>query len=634
MKKLYFSAVFLAAFLFMVSVASAALQIDNVTSPSGNPGGPVTVQFTVSNTGSSAIATVVVDSDVLVGPGGTIPKPSVSNILNLGAGSDVTRTFTVNLPLIQSGVYSSTLTVKDGSDASNTDSKPYSVNINSVFGLDVTDRDTSTNRLIVNGDQGDRLTSTFKVKNTGSEPITDLSLNFNQADFEDADDDQITLSHNMPSTLQPGAEVTVTLTLNIDSAIEMNTYDGTVTVNGGGKSDTFTLEVRVQPEVCERGNRGNLRLDLREPDSGDDFKPGDKITIEAKVENNANEDLDIAVTAFLFDVDDGDKVEEVDSDTIDIDEDDDDTFEFDLVIPDDVDESHEFKLFVKAYEDGNEDEQCEETSVKLDIKREKYDVVVKSIRVSPLTAKVGDSVSIEVTVQNIGSRDQDDVYISVKEPEIGLDLRSNTFSLEKFDDDDTQIERFTFKIPDDVDSGSYDVEAIVTFDSRTSSNFASLRVEAPPEPPEPFATLEVTNVPTSVDAGKPFDLSVKVTNTGDATETFSVEISNLASWAEILQPQTVTLGAGRTGTLFFTIRTKEDVTGSQSASVSVLSGSEVLDSQSITVNLKAPEEDTGPSFDFGGIFSGTTLWIIADILLVVIAIIFIRMLFKSRKREQ
>jgi uncharacterized membrane protein len=368
MKKLYLLAIFLAVLLFAVSAVSAAIQIESVTSPTGNPGGPVTVQFTVKNTGVAAIPNVVVTSDPLIGPGGSITAPTISNVLNLGASATATRNVIVNLPIMQSGSYTSTLNARQSDDASNADSKPYSVTIASTTGLDITDRDTADSTLIVTADQGDRVTGTFKVKNTGSEPVSDVVLSFTQADFEDSDNDKITISTSpsmsttTPLSLNPGQEVTVTMTMNVANAVDMNTYSGTITVGSSstGKSDAFTLELRIQPQVCSDGKKGNLNMDLTDPDSGDDFKPGQKIPITVDVDNNENEDLDITVTAFLFDVDNGDNVEEVDSDTININEDDSDTFDFDLVVPDDVDASHTFKLFVKAYEDGNEDEQCDE----------------------------------------------------------------------------------------------------------------------------------------------------------------------------------------------------------------------------------------------------------------------------------
>ncbi|MEM4244945.1 MAG: putative S-layer protein [Candidatus Nanoarchaeia archaeon] len=638
MKKSYLSAIFLAVALFVVTAASAAtIDITTITTPSGNPGAAVTVTATLVNSGSTTISSVVFQSSDLTGPeGNVIPAPTISNLLNLVPTTPTPKAFTVNLPYKKAGTYSGTLTATSASDASNTDTIAYSVTINSVYGVDVVDRDNDANKMVVTADQGDRVTSTFRVKNTGSITLTDLAWSYVQTDFEDSDGDKIIITQTgLPASLEPGAEATVTLTINVDDAVKMDTYDGVITVStaAGAKSDTFTLEVRVQPEVCSDGKKGNLKIDLREPDSGDDFKPGEKIPIEVKVENNADDDLDIVVTAFLYDVDDGDNVEEVDSDTINIDEDDTETFEFDLIVPEDVDDSHEFRLYVKAYEDGNEDEQCSEASVKIDIKREKNDVIVKNIRINPSTAKVGDTVSIEVTVQNIGSRDQKDVTVKVLNSELGLDLISKSFGVEKFDKDDTQIERFTFKIPEGVESGTYDIEAIVTFGSRTASSFAPMKVEAPALPPEPFAMIEVANVPTTLEAGKAFDMSVKVTNTGQASERFTVEVSNLASWADAVQSQTITLGAGKTGTLFFTIQTKATATGSQSASVSVLSGNEVLDSQTISVNLQEAGAVEGQGIDFGNLFSGTTLWIIADIILVIIAIIFIRMLFRSRKRE-
>ncbi len=634
MKKLYLLVAILAAFLFVVSAVSAAVQIDSITSPSGNPGSSANVQVTVKNTNTAGSVTVVFTSTALTGPGGSITAPTITNLVVPASGTG-SRTFSVSLPFIQSGAYSGTLQVKDSSDASNTDEKPYSVNINSVFGLDVTDRDVSSNKLVVTGDQGDSLTATFNVKNTGSEPITDLALNFNQVNFQDSDTDKITITHNMPTTLAPGADVTVTLTLSVNKAIEMNTYDGTVTVNGGGKTDSFLLEVRIQPEVCSDGRRGSLNLDLRNPDDGDDFKPGQKIPIEAKVENNANEDLDITVTAFLFDVDNGDNVEEVDSETTNINEDDTETFNFDLTIPADVDEKHQFKLFIKGYEDGNEDEQCDESSVKLDIKREKNDVIVKSLKIDPPAAKAGDTVTFTVTTQNIGSRDQDDVIVKISNSDLSLDVESKAFTLEKFDNDDTQVERLTFKIPEDAKAGTYDIEAAVDFDSKTSSTFGSLRVEAAPKPPKPSAALEVSDVPTSVDAGKSFDMAVKVSNTGTTPATFDVGVRNIASWAESVEPQTLSVAPGKTATLFFTIRTKQLVTGVQSASVGLLSNNEVLDSEDIKVDLKQTQAEVPPitGFSLGTLFSGINLWIVADIVLVIIAIVFIRLLFKAKRKE-
>lgn len=632
--KRFIPSVFFAVALLLVSVASAAVDIVSITSPAGNPGGSVNVQVNVANTASAGSITVAFTSSALTGPGGSITAPSVPNIV-VPAGSSASRTFAVNIPSLLAGVYSGALEVKDLSDASNTDQASYSVTINPVSSFDVTDRDVSSNKMVVTSNEGNRITGTFKIKNTGSEPITDLALSFNQNDFKDSDGDQIVISHNLPAVLQPGVEATVTLTIDPNDKVDINTYDGTVTVAGAAKSDTFTLEIRVQPEVCSDGNVGDLNIDLREPDSGDDFKPGQRIPIEVKVDNDGNDDLDVTVTAFLFDVDDGDNIEEVDSDEINIDEDDSETFEFELAIPEDADESHSFKLFIKSHEDGNEDEQCDETSVDLDIKRERNDVITKSIKLTPAIVNAGSSIEIVVTAQNIGSRDQDDVVVTLSNPELGLELQSNSFSLEKFDDDDTQVERFTFSVPEDAETGSYDIEATVAFGSKTSSAFAPLRVEAKPVPPRPSAVLDTAEAPASVDQGKLFDLPVKVSNTGLVAETFTVQLV-AGSWAGTLQPQTITLGPGKSSTVFFTVQPSESAAGSQSLSVELLSNGNILDSKRLSINLRqpqAPPSGVSTGLGLGGLFSGTTLWILADIVLVILAIVFIRLLFRSKRRD-
>jgi hypothetical protein len=93
------------------------------------------------------------------------------------------------------------------------------------------------------------------------------------------------------------------------------------------------------------------------------------IEASVKVENIDidEDDLDVVVKVMLYNIDEDSKVvEESDSQTIDYG--DDEEFELTLTIPKDVDEDDSFVVLAKAYESGDEDDNCDQAKIFVNIK--------------------------------------------------------------------------------------------------------------------------------------------------------------------------------------------------------------------------------------------------------------------------
>ena len=550
---------------------------------------------------------------------------------------------------ITSQFYKGTFQIKEGTTPVATFA--LTVGVNAIDNIEVI---LPSIPLVVSGQERDIRTIDFQISNDGSNTVTlndDTSFSFLQSDFSDGDSD-IGLKFDIATeNLIPGATSPVKLTVNIPNNIEIDTYGGNIKLQGGSDPTpaTFVLEVRVHPELCEDGPVGDITVNIAEPDNADEFAPGETINIEVDVDNDDTKDVsDVIVEAFLYNVDQDEEIERVESEPEDIDEGDGTTFDLDLEIPleEDLDENDQYVLFVKAFEDGEEDKHCGEDQIDLDVEREKHDVRVKSIQIVPASAEPGEFVDVTVNVINIGSSDEDDVTVRIFEPDIGWDQTSASLDLEDGESNDNDgTVRFTFEVPEDAPIKTYSLEAVVTFDDgdSKSSEFAMFTVIAgsgkpeTPERPQPADVLRVQSVSETSD--NVFLVSTIVTN--DATETKTFDIDVVASWASPIDRQTVVLNDGESRSVQFFARANQGLQeGKYTGTISVREGTTLIDSETFTSEvLGQAGTPTTPitGFNIQNIFggnSGTVVWVLVDIVLVIVAIFFIRLIFTSGKSKK
>ncbi len=642
MKKIIFGIfVFLLIGLSLASAATADLEVLPVAAVSGNPGESVNINVRIKNNGAEAVDIVTVSSSDLTFGTNNIRKPSPSSISALGVGQTKTATLVLSIPSVPAGGYTGTVSVEDASDAEGSPKTAvYAVTVNTINAIEILDVDEST-ALQISGQEDEIRTATIRIRNTGSTTFTP-EFSFNQADFSDGDND-IALTFSNDENIKPGETRTVTITADIANKIDIDSYDGIITATAGTAIDRFNLVIRVHPEVCKDGPIGDeLRLDINEPDSGDDFAPGDTINIDVNVENDGSR-KDVIVEAFLYNVDADNEIERVESDEIRIGSDDDNDFELEIVIPfdEDVSEDDEYILFIKTYEAGDEDKQCVEEQLDISIERERNDVRIKGISLIPQSAKPGEFVDISVNVINVGSRDEDDVFVRLTSTELAWDETSSGINLDDGESRDNEgVFRFSrLLVPRSARAGTYSILAVVNFDdgNEQADDFATFTVlEGAAVDGEEESELRLQSV--SDNGENAFTVSAVVVNNDVISKTYDLGID--ASWAQPVATQTFTVNGGDSRTVQLLVIAKDDTeTGRYSGVITLREGGVVIGTESFNAAVTGePSEPTGVTgFSVANLLSGTSgtvLFVIVDIVLIIIAIFFIRLIFKSGDRKK
>ena len=211
---------------------------------------------------------------------------------------------------------------------------------------------------------------------------------------------------------------------------------------------------------CEVINT-NLDVSITEPDDGDEFEVHEEIKTEVKIENNHNEDLDVDLEIYFYDLDEDEVIDDTD-DSIDVDEGDSEKLEFTFNIPNDVKDG-DYAVFVIA-EGKNGVELCNEDFVLIDITREKADLIIKNIDVYPQKVAPGKGVEFNVEIENIGTKEQENIYVEIENAELELSGKSEEFNIEEFDEDDSKEVNLFLKIPSDAEEGEYNFKITVVFD--------------------------------------------------------------------------------------------------------------------------------------------------------------------------
>lgn len=197
--------------------------------------------------------------------------------------------------------------------------------------------------------------------------------------------------------------------------------------------------------------------------------------MKVKVTNNADEDRDFVVEASLYNIDEDDEEENVESNDEEVDEGDSETFRLELDVPNDFEDGDDYLIFVKVYEDNEEETQCNQTTVEIDLEREKHDVVIKDISITPQILYSGNKINLFVDIENVGSKDED-VYVVLENNALGIFEKSETFELEQYGDDDFFTQIFFVEVPSDAKEGEYSLRVRVVFDDGSDERMETISV--------------------------------------------------------------------------------------------------------------------------------------------------------------
>lgn len=454
----------------------------------------------------------------------------------------------------------------------------------------------------------------------------------------------------------------ITWTPNEDQ-IGSHTVTVKVADNGAPQASTeqtFTIFARPK-SVCGNYVSGS---DIRITDvniendnqNEEDFYPGDTINIQVDTENKGNDKIeDIVVKTILYDTTDGKIIDSSKSDRFNLQEGDSETSELTLEVPKDIIIDNDMILFTSAYEDGNDDQNCHwEYDDSLDFKRRKHDIAINEATLTPETVKAGKTVEAKIYVENVGDRDEENSYIKIKNSELKIDKKSELFNTDSYENgnDDEYTATVTFTVPVDTKADEYDLEIYVYDENNniyeSGKKFVTLTVEAATPAAQPSttgtATIAVKEISETLEPGKAYSIPVELTNKASEAKEYKIMLTNIEDWAGSTSVIDAYLIQGQTSTYYLTIVPKADATGGKhSATVTIKEGTAVLTTK--TLSFTIPEKQVssvtgGTVLDvktedktiFQNLFSGTTFWMIGDLVLVLVAVFFIRMLF-SKKEE-
>src|SRR3989344_1265260 len=456
--------------------------------------------------------------------------------------------------------------------------------------------------------EGETKTTSFTITNDGNETLSNLAISLNSTSTSTLTDgtNTITINFNQTSIQNFLNQTSETITVNatIPSDFDIGTYKAIIDLNGDSITKTASFDIVVDPNVCSDGKKGNdFSVDIQNLDSGDDFKPGDLMDIEADVSNDGSDDMDVKVEASLWDMDKGKKIAYVRSDEQNIDEDSDETFNLEIQLPyTGFDADNNYKLFVKAYESGNEDDNCNYESQSQNLELEDDEVIIEKFTLTPNIVNCGDQVTAAVDVLNIGTNDQDDVTVKILNTELKLDKSSSAFSLDQYgDSDDDMTETFIFTIPETSQEKDYSITAAVYSDGPSNSQTQSLKVMCEAAQQTATATTSTTgslSTPLtlkSASIGSTLPFSYVITNPSAQSQTYSLELTPLGAWASP-QSQTVTVCAGQASSFTLNVPISTNIAeGTYSASVKLLSSGKILDTKSLSVELLRSNYESEPN---------------------------------------
>jgi len=408
-----------------------------------------------------------------------------------------------------------------------------------------------------------------------------------------------------------------------DGDLKISDFD--INNNGEGKDDEWQYLDEIE-----------IIVEIENTHDSEDIKDVEvKIVImDDKIENDGNDvtsdfDFDEEVITSIGTLKDGrSKREDV-------------KFIIDELSPEDLD-SETYYMYIMAYEEDNEAEQCESMSNKLsdddyyfEFTIESVDddeaVVAKGIGLdAPVSAYCGqNNLEISMPIYNLGEDDEDRVLVILSDSEMGI---YESRVIRNLDSGDREDVSFFVDIPSELSKDKYDLDVTVYFDwdededdenpanydDDTSDESVRLNIASCTGP----APTVNANLESTAEVGTDLVVKAIITNNGNDDD-FVISASDFEAWADLVSvtPQTTSINEGEFTEV--TIILKPKTAGTQSFKINTIADGE-SNSQSVSVNIA---EEPGL---FGGMSDVATYTIIA--IIAVIILIFLVLIARVSRR--
>ncbi len=365
------------------------------------------------------------------------------------------------------------------------------------------------------------------------------------------------------------------------------------------------------------------------------FDRGEEVDISVELVSQQDAD-DVQIQALILGYEHGDRARELISDlspTFDVRANRSYQEDLTLTIPDDLDQGdlklriiisdRSYSTFVRDYN--------------LDIEAVKHKVVIEDLITDPTREVMsGEGIFARVRVENMGDRDEDSVKVIFAFPE--LDIDQVTY-IDELDAEDSESSDDVFiRLPDCVETGSYDLEATVEYDdgyeSVTETKSIKITMDPACEEEEDEEEEEEDEEKTIITIPGTQDVTVGTTgaiypimisNTGKKTKVYTVTISGMSDWGTYrIEPGPVlSVGPKETEAAYLYVTAKDTAAAGQKIFIANIESAGETEQIPLTANIKAKSGTPTGSVISGGITDWSKIRQGLEIGLVVLIVLLV-----------
>tara|TARA_Y100000310_G_scaffold337875_1_gene426075 strand:+ start:72 stop:1190 length:1119 start_codon:yes stop_codon:yes gene_type:complete len=247
-----------------------------------------------------------------------------------------------------------------------------------------------------------------------------------------------------------------------------------------------------------------------------------------------------------------------------------------LDIPEDVDSSQEYTLYVEIYDDTD----SEMVQYDLYLEDPRHSVTIEDIFLSSSQVEAGDYLGVKVRLQNLGENVEKDIKITVSLEGVSSRVYLEELGAKDSDtDDEVSSETLYLSVPEDLE-GDYMLQVEVEYNNgySTITEYEWIRVAANQSYDED-ALVSIASV-KDLSVGTESTFKVQVTNLASEGKEFGLFVYGIDS---VEYSDSITVSAGRVGELHFSINPVES--GIQEVIVEVSSEDGLVEQRVYSVNV-------------------------------------------------
>ncbi len=357
----------------------------------------------------------------------------------------------------------------------------------------------------------------FTITNAGSDPITGLSIEavgINSAY-------NFTIEVSPASTLAPGESTN----------FRARTYIPDTQDSGRDEIGTLNIDYNTNAQTTKKiylTTESFLEVSDVEIDvEGDDERVSEGEEVDADVDDEVKLTIEIENIDSQYEFDDGDINVEILIDGLDIEEDMDydekldhgddsgNDIEFEFTIPSDEDDGLVDVIITVTGEDENGAEHEVEFIFYLDVDRPNHLIKIQDLTFLSSSVKAGKTAELEIDMENIGSHDEDEVYIKIKNDALDYVKLIGPFDIDEEDDFTRTV---SISIPSDTEVGDYLIQVTTYTDTDDESDIESILLTViegttttttPSTPSTPTTTIDTTPAPAPLPSDAAYGEPIK-----------------------------------------------------------------------------------------------------------------------------